>query len=183
MHYLYNGWVVYLRIRQECSSDYADVYELVKISFSTSSHADGTESDYLDEVRKKNTFIPELSLVVENDNGALIGQIVLYKTNITTPHGEFTELLLSPICVHPNYFKRGIARFMIEEALQTARKMGFRAVFLCGEPIIYKKLGFLPSHNYNIFHEKDNSKSAEWSMVRELYQGALNGISGTIDTV
>ena len=172
-----------MKIRQERYCDYSEVYELVKTAFAASSHSDGTEPDYLNELRKKNTFIPELSLVVENDDGALVGQIVLCETTIATSHGEQIELLLSPVCVHPDYLRRGIARTMIDEALCIAREMGFRAVFLCGDPEIYKKLGFFPSYRYNIFHKNDKSKTAEWSMVRELYSGALDGISGTVDTV
>ena len=172
-------------IRQERPSDYEAVYQLVKTSFSTV-YTDGEEpdeQDYLNELRKKDVFIPELSFVAEHNDGTIIGQVVLYKTIVTTPQGDFTELLLSPICVHPDFFRRGIARAMVEEVLSVAKGMGFRAVFLCGDPEIYKRLGFIPSHCYNIFHKVDESKTADWSMVRELYDGALNGISGTVDTI
>jgi len=174
-----------MKIRQERPSDYDEVYRLVKASFSTV-YTDGTEpdeQDYLNELREKDTFIPELSLVAEGDDGTLLGQIVLYKTTLTTPDGELTELLLSPICVHPAYFRRGIARAMIEEARRIAKDLGFRAVFLCGDPETYGRLGFVPSHRHQIFHKDDASKTADWSMVRELYTGALDGISGTVDTV
>ncbi|MCL2642726.1 MAG: N-acetyltransferase [Candidatus Bathyarchaeota archaeon] len=172
-----------LIIRQETPLDYAEVYRLVEVSFALSFHADGTESDYLVGVREKDTFIPELSLVAENDDGVLVGQIVLYKTVISTLHGALVELVLSPMCVHPNYFRRGIARAMVTEALRIAKNMGFRAVFLCGDPEFYGKLGFLPSYRYNIFHKTDKSKTASWSMVYELYPDALTGITGTINTV
>jgi len=104
-----------MKIRQEKPSDYNEVYELVKISFATNSDDDGTTSDYLNEIRKKDTFIPELSLVAEDDNGKIIGQIVLYKMMIDTKNGKIVELLLSPICVHPEYFCKGIARTMIKK--------------------------------------------------------------------
>lgn len=170
-------------IRQEKPADYDDVYELVKLSFATSPDDDGTVPDYLNAVRKKEAFIPELSLVAEDVGLKLLGQIVLYKTAITTPQGAHTELLLSPICVHPAYFRRGIARAMTEEALRIAGAMGFGAVFLCGDPVIYEKLGFKPTYLYNIYHKNDKSKTAGWSMVRELYSGALKGVTGTVDTV
>jgi predicted N-acetyltransferase YhbS len=105
-----------MKIRQEKIEDYKEVYELVKKSFTTSTHADGTEPDYLNEVRKKESFIPELSLVIENSDGKLIGQVVLSKTIITSLDREITELLLSPICVHPDFFRQGTARTMMEEA-------------------------------------------------------------------
>ena len=171
-----------MNIRREKPSDYGEVFELVKISFAANPDDDGTTGEYLNELRKKDTFIPELSLVAEND-GKLIGQIVLYKTTINAAQGELTALLLSPICVHPLYFRRGIASAMIKEAFRIAKEMGYTAVFLCGNPDIYKKLGFKPSHEYGIFHAADDSKQADWSMVHELAEGALDGISGTVDTV
>lgn len=169
-------------IRQETPTDYDEVYNLVKISFATSSHADGTEPDYLNAIREKDTFIPELSLVAQEDDGKLIGQIVLYKTIISTETKPITELLLSPICVHPNYFRRGIARSMMEKAFKIAKRMGYKAVFLCGNPNFYHKVGFRPTYEYEIFHIKDRSKNAEWSMVRELEEGYLKNIKGTINT-
>lgn len=172
-----------MTIRQERPSDYSEVCSLVKASFATNPDDDATTHDYLNDLRKKDTFIPQLSLVAVHENNAIIGQIVLYKTIITTPQGEITELLLSPICVHPGYFRQGIARAMIEEALHIAKAMGFRAVFLCGDPKIYERLGFTPTYQYNIFHVEDESKIADWSMVRELYSYALDGITGTINTV
>ena len=172
-----------MKIRRENPSDYDEVYRLVKESFATAPYGDGTEADYLNEVREKEAFIPELSLVAENDDGRIVGQIVLYTTKIATPVGDLTELLLSPVSVHPGYFRRGIARAMIEESARIAKQMGYKAVFLCGDPEIYGKLGFIPSYRYDIFHKNDQSKTAGWSMVRELTSGALAGVSGEIDTV
>ena len=170
-------------VRQEKPSDYDEVYELVKISFATTFNDDGTTPDYLNEVRKKDTFIPELSLVAETDDGKIVGQIVLYKTDITTSNKKITELLLSPICVHPKYFRRRIARTMIDESFRIAKQMGYKAVFLCGEPEVYRKFGFIPSYKYGIYHISDNSKNAKWSMVYELVKEGLNDITGTVDTV
>jgi len=172
-------------IRQEKPEDHSEVYLLVKTAF-TAVSINGDEPDeheYLNELRGKDTFIPELSLVAESDDGKLIGQIVLYKTVITGLRENCTELVLSPISVHPDHFRQGIARLMVEEALRLAGEMGYKAVFLCGAPEIYRKLGFVPSYLFNIFHKDDDSKTAEWSMVREIYGGALTGVTGTVDTV
>ena len=157
-----------MKIRQEKPSDYNEVYELVKISFATNSDDDRTTSDYLNEIRKKDTFIPELSLVAEGDSGKIIGQIVLCEMRINTKNEEIVELLLSPICVHPEYFRKGIARIMIEKVFDIARIMGYKAVFLCGNPELYKKFRFKPSCEYNVFHITDELKNAEWCMAYEL---------------
>ncbi|ULQ58911.1 N-acetyltransferase [Brucepastera parasyntrophica] len=130
-----NSW---FKVRREKPSDYDEVYQLVKLSFAASRHSDGTEADYLNDLRKKETFIPSLSLVAEKENGGLIGQIVLSGTEIITPWKPVTELLLSPLCVHPLFFRRGIARAMMTEGFRRAKKMGYAAVFLCGDPEVYK---------------------------------------------
>lgn len=166
-------------IRQETPADYDEVYELVKAAFTTSTNEG--EWDYLNEVRKKDTFIPELSLVAEDESGKIVGQIVLYKTDITTPNGAVTELLLSPISVLPEYFGRGIARAMMREAFGIAKSMGYTVVLLCGEPDFYHKFGFKGSYEYGVFHAVDKTKKAEWCMALELTDGALRGKQGTIN--
>jgi predicted N-acetyltransferase YhbS len=168
-------------IRKEQPTDYTEVYELVKAAFAAAPHSDGTEADYLNDVRKKDVFIPDLSLLAENDQGKIIGQIVLYETKIIMADKELTELVLSPISVHPDYFRRGIAQAMMKRAFEIAKEKGYTAVFLCGEPEFYRKTGFVPTYEKGIFHITDKDKNAEWCMVRELVTGALTGVNGTID--
>lgn len=167
-------------MREETPKDYDEVYEMVKASFLTTPDHD-REWDYLNEVRKKDTFISKLSLVAESEKGKIIGQIVLYKADIITQEKIYTELVLSPISVHPDYFNQGIATKMMKKAFEIAKDMGYKAVFLCGDPNFYSKLGFKPSYEYKIFHITDKDKNAEWCMALELTNGALKNINGTID--
>jgi len=170
-----------LIIRKERETDYNEVYQLISTSFATNPDDEGDTADYLNAVRKKETFIPELSMVAENGDGKIVGQIVLYKITINAPGKISTGLVLSPICVHPDYFRRGIASAMMRKTFVAAENMGYSCVFLCGNPDFYNKFGFLPTHRFGIYHVKDDTKKAEWCMVRELFEGALCGINGTID--
>jgi predicted N-acetyltransferase YhbS len=81
-----------IKIRQETSNDYNEVYQLVKASFATENHTE--ESDYLNEFRTRKTLIPELSLVAQLDNGIIIGQITLYETIISCDNNYITQLVL-----------------------------------------------------------------------------------------
>jgi predicted N-acetyltransferase YhbS len=157
------------------------VYHLVKIAFATVPYSDGTEAEYLNQIRTDAAFIPQLSLVAQRNNGQIIGQIVLYKTEIITKEQRWETLVLSPICVHPDYFRQGVASAMMANAFSRAINMNYGAVFLCGEPAIYRPLGFKPSFEHRIYHKDD--PHADWCMVRELIEGTLSGVTGIIDIV
>lgn len=170
-----------LGIRQEKQADYDEVYKLVDSAFATTTHYDRTEADYLNAIRSKQVFIPELSLVAELTSGKIVGQIVLYKTWIKAKNELLETLVLSPISVHPDYFRQGIARAMMEKAATIAVELEYSSVFLCGDPHIYQGLGFHPSYSFNIYHKTD--AQAEWCMGREFVKGSLDTISGMIDIV
>ena len=67
-----------MRIRQEEPKDYGEVYELIKEAFAAAEHADGNEQDLTAALRKGSAFIPELSLVAE-ENGELGWAHLIYK--------------------------------------------------------------------------------------------------------
>lgn len=168
-----------INIRKETPNDYDEVYELVKASFSTENHIE--EPDYLNEVRTRETFIPELSLVAQLDDGKIVVQITLYETNISCGNKNITELVLSPICVLPHYFRKGIASEMINESLSIAKRMGYKVVFLWGNPNFYSKFGFVPTYHYNIRHIQFDNKNVGFIMLKELIHDTLKDIHGTID--
>lgn len=168
-----------ISIRQEVQDDYDEVYELVKASFATENHSE--EPDYLNEVRTRKTFIPELSLVAHLDNGQIVGQITLYETTICNGDKNITQLVLSPICVLPDYFHKSIASAMIKESFIIAKKLGYGAIFLWGNPKFYSQFGFVPTYHYNIHHIQFGQENVDFIMVKELNNGVLHDVEGTIN--
>ena len=169
-----------MRIRKETPADYDEVYAMVKRSFATASHSDGTEQDYLTEIRKKSTFIPALSLVAQIGQ-KIVGQIVLYQMKIQCKDKIHAQLVLSPLSVHPDYFGQGIGAALIAEGCKRALAYGYRAVFLCGDPAYYARFGFVPTHRHRIYHVNDSEKNASWCMVKELEEGWLAGVTGMVE--
>lgn len=167
-------------IRQETEADHPAVYALVQAAFAEAKHSDGDEADYLDRVRKTEAFLPALSLVAEED-GEIVGQIVLYRTYICHEGRKTAQLVLSPLSVRPSHMRRGVGGALIEAACGRAAALGYGAVFLCGDSAYYAKRGFVPTHQYGIYHVRDKEGRADWCMARELVPGALRELRGTID--
>lgn len=164
-------------IRHARQADYPTIYELIETAFRTAEHRDGTEQDFAANLRAGTNYIPELELVAEIDS-QLIGHIMLTKTYVVLPDGgRYDTLLLAPLSVLREYRNAGVGSALVRAELRIARTMGYRTVFLVGEPDYYRRFGFELSHLYGISHE---FLPAEYVQTVELVPGALAGITGRI---
>lgn len=168
-----------VKIRQEQSGDYDAVYQVVKESFLTENHTE--EPDYLNALRTKSDFIPELSLVAETEDGVIVGQIALHQTTIDYSISQDVQLTVSPLSVSPKFFRRGVGSALLREGLKIAREMEYKVVFLWGDPNFYSKYGFVPSYKLNIFHKHFQEKKVNFIMLYQLCENALDGKKGMID--
>lgn len=82
-------------IRKERQEEFHQIYDLVKTAFQTAKVSNGKEQDFVDQLRSGGGYIPELALVAEED-GKLIGHIMLTEMYITDGSKKFKSLLLAP---------------------------------------------------------------------------------------
>ena len=167
-------------IRPEQPADFAAIYDLVKVAFATAPECDGDEQDYVNKLRLTAGYLPQLALVAEQQ-GKLIGHIMLTKTDINTLNGNYEALLLSPICVLLEERNQGIGAALIHESFKRARELGYEAVFLVGDPQYYRRFGFRPTTEFDIHISSDIP--AKYVQGVELVTGALSDISGSISIV
>ena len=52
-------------IRQENSSEYPIIYDLVKVAFQTAKISNGNEQDYVDKLLVRGNYIPQLEFLAE----------------------------------------------------------------------------------------------------------------------
>jgi len=170
-----------LIIRQEIKSDYEKVYELVRDAFCHTKEKElikGDECERVKELKNSLNFIPELSFVAEK-NGVLVAYNILTKFNNCSINKNIKSLLLGPICVKLEYRNKGIGKEIINKSLETAKSLGYEAVFLFGNENYYKKLGFNQTFSYNIKSLNKNIQP-ENVMVKELVPNVLKDIKGTV---
>jgi len=168
--------VSWLIIRQENPSEFQEIYDLVKVAFQTAKVADGNEQDYVNKLREGSNYIPELALVAEAD-GRIVGHIMLTKTYITAVDSKFEELLLAPLSVALEYRNRGVGSKLVLESFDLAKKLGYKAVFVVGDPAYYGRFGFKSIALFGIKH--DPPIPDPYVMAYELTPGALSDVTGT----
>ena len=77
---------IHMLIRRENESDYEKVYDVVKASFESAEYADGNEQELVNALRNGDSYIPELSLVAEEE-GNIVGYI---QSNFRGPDNSFS---------------------------------------------------------------------------------------------
>ena len=159
-------------IREEKLTDYEFIYSLVKKAFESSEHADGNEQDLVNELRKGEAYIPELSLVAEIE-GKIAGHIMFTEAKIN----DNKVLVLAPLSVLPQYQNKGIGTALIKEGHKIAEKLGYGYSIVLGSEKYYPKMGYAAADRFGITAPFDVPK--ENFMVCKLNEENIN-ISGVI---
>lgn len=132
-------------IRQETPADYNAVYALVREAFAAAEHADGTEQDLVTALRKSSAFVPELSLVAE-ENGELAGYILFTRLQV----GGDEALALAPLAVRPAYQRQGVGTALMARGHQIAAGLGFPYSLVLGSETYYPRAGYRPAADFGI---------------------------------
>ncbi len=134
-----------MNIRQELPADYDAVYRVVQEAFAGAGHSDGTEQDLVAALRQSGAFVPELSLVAEED-GQILGHILFTRAQV----GSRTVLALAPLSVLPAHQRQGTGLALMERGHGLAARLGYDYAVVLGHPAYYPKAGYLPAEDFGI---------------------------------
>jgi len=132
-----------MEIRTELLSDFAEVFNLNVLAFNKRED----ESKLIARIRESDGFIPELSLVAE-ENGKIVGHALFSEAEIVDDENHYNVIVLAPIAVLPDQQKQGVGGRLIYEGLKRSKELGYHYVFLIGHPSYYPKFGFKSARKY-----------------------------------
>ncbi|MFA0962800.1 GNAT family N-acetyltransferase [Roseivirga sp. BDSF3-8] len=161
-----------MKIRQEKAEDQSFVYEVNEEAFGRKD-----EAGLVNALRKDQAFIPELSLVAEND-GQLVGHILFTRLEIIQEGHTYPSLALAPMAVLSACQHSGIGSKLIKEGLKRARQAGYRSVIVLGHESYYPRFGFEPASRWGIKAPFEVPDAA--FMALPLAEDGLEGVSGTV---
>ncbi len=124
-------------------------------------------------LREDNPHALDLSLVARVST-LVVGSIRLTPIRI----GTHPALLLGPLTVDPAFRSRGIGRMLIEASLGSATRKGHRLVLLVGDEPYYGRIGFKRVSPDTVIMPGPVDQSRV--LVRELVEGALAGVKGSV---
>ena len=152
----------------ETEKDYRHVEELTREAF-WNLYVPGCDEHYLSHIlRDHEDFIKELDYVAEID-GVIVGSIMYTHSWLISDTETVNVLTFGPLCVHPDYQRKGIGTALIEKTKAIAIEMGIPAIIIYGDPHNYCKHGFKNGIDYQV-----STMDGEYPLgllVLELQQG------------
>jgi len=159
-------------IKREKKKDYEEVDLLLKVAFEQDSVA-----ELVTELRKNDSFIPELARVARINN-QIIGVIIYSHIQIIKGRKTFDAISMSPLAVLPHYQNLGIGGELILNSFAKARELGYQRVVVMGHEGYYPRFGFELASDYGILCPFDVPD--ENYMVLELSPDAFSKVSGKV---
>ena len=148
-------------------------------------HSDAEEGalvrNLVEEIRSKKYYVPELDLVMVNENDEVIGYVMFSRFHL---EGKFENelLLLSPAAVKTELQRQHISKDIIEYGFEKAKELGYKVVLVEGNPQNYRSRGFVTSEDFGICAAPSVGLPApECLMVKELEESALKNINGFLE--
>ena len=161
-------------IHRERKEDHRAVESLTRQAF-WNMYVPGCTEHYLAHIlRGHEDFIPELDLVAETADGHIVGNVMYTKARLTDETGKSAVILtFGPISVHPDFQRKGISRMLLESSFEEARRLGYQAVVIFGDPDNYVSRGFKSCSRYHVCAGDGSCPAA--MLVLELIPGLLDG--------
>lgn len=116
------------------------------------------------------------------DNKALRGSLQFWPIQVRPLRSDgppVAALLLGPLAVEPAYAGRGIGMGLMRVGLQRARQLGHAIVILVGDLPYYSRVGFHREGAEGL--RLPGPVDPNRLLIRELVQGAANGLEGLIE--
>lgn len=150
-------------IRDETNEDVSAVRRVV-----TSAFGQAAEADLVDALRRSGDVV--ISRIASADGG-VIGHILF--SQLQAP---VKCLALAPVSVIPERQGRGIGSALIRDGLAQARKDGWQAIFVLGEPAYYQRFGF----SVALADKFETPYPKPYFMALDLASGALDARDGPV---
>ena len=135
----------------------------------------------VEEIRSKKYYLPELEFIMVNEVDEVIGYAMFSRFHL---EGKYEDelLIITPVAVKTELQRQHISKEIIEYGFEVAKKLGYKAVLVEGNPQNYRNRGFDSSYKYGIeAAESVHLPHPDCLMVKELEDGALEHISGLLD--
>lgn len=117
-----------------------------------------------------------LGIVATDDEGGIVGYAAFSPVDVGGEDRQWVAL--APLAVDESLRRQGLAEKLVYEGLDTLNEFGYAAVVLLGDPVYYRRFGFVPAVRHQL--------TCRWSGTEDVFQvyalaeDALTGADGEV---
>lgn len=167
-------------VRLETEQDYQAVEHLTREAFWDVYQPGCAEHLVAHNLRQHQDFIAALDFVavVKEDNVEKIVGNIMYSKGVLVDKNQqqYQIITCGPLSVLPTYQRLGVGKLLLKVSLQVAKELGYKVVFLMGNPDYYQRFGFQAADKFGV--TTADGKNFPAFMLLELVQGSLVGKTG-----
>lgn len=112
-------------------------------------------------------------------NDKPIGHILFSPVSIENNPQQHVVWAIAPLAVLPEFQRQGVGKQLMKESLEQCKTQNVSAIVLLGHTSYYPIFGFEAASHYDLFFKGEDFGDA--FMVKELRQGVLPSMSGTVN--
>jgi putative acetyltransferase len=154
-------------IRPEEPADRQAIRRVNELAFGGSE-----EADIVDALRGTAAWLPELSLVAEDDAG-VVGHVLF---SVVELEGGLELLSLGPMAVVPEHQRARVGTALVDAGLRRARNTDYPLVVVVGHPEYYPRFGFAPAREYGIDIPYEAPDEAWMALPLPAYDDRVRGM-------
>ncbi|RIP34704.1 N-acetyltransferase [Staphylococcus gallinarum] len=159
-------------------NDYDTSLQAIKTAFEDVIESNHDEQELVVRLREAPEYNYELEVVAKNENGDVVGHIMLSEVKIVNDTKTYVALALAPLSVLPEYRNKGLGKALIQAVEERVKALGYTTIVVLGDPNYYSKFGYEEAETYSIDNPFD--VQSEYFMVKFLWDQVIDRPAGTV---
>jgi len=139
-----------IKLRTEKLADHDAISAVIIAAYKNVEYSNHREQIMVERLRNSTAFIPELSIVAEDEHHHMVGHILLTKIHMNTEDQFYEALALAPLSIRPEFQNKGVGKKLILESHRVAKDLGFKFITVLGHAKYYPKFGYELTSKYSI---------------------------------
>lgn len=174
----FEGVAMQIYLSTLTENDYDTSLDAIEAAFSDVAESNHDEQELVKKLRKAPEYNYELEVVAKNDDGEVIGHIMLSEIAIVSGDNRYTALALAPLSVLADYRGKGIGKALIQAVEERAKAQDYSTIIVLGDPSYYGKFGYEEAQDFEISNPFD--VPSKFFMVKFLWDQLLEQPKGDV---
>ncbi|PNZ68340.1 N-acetyltransferase [Staphylococcus croceilyticus] len=159
-------------------TDYAATLDKIEESYNQHANQNGaSQRQLVARLRQAETYNYELEVIAKNENGEIIGHIMLSEVNLVTDDNKYKALELVSLIVDERIHNQGLGKALVQAIEERAKSQHYTTIIVGCSPDYFEKIGYERADVHHIFSKETNEDKLRvkflWDQLNDYPHGTV----------